>query len=200
MLVKDLPLNKNINEFGDGTNQSVFSDTGVLTMEGTARVLNAIWIDAGAVKVPTSKPASIVDHGIGIAWEFSDATDDTVVFNMRLSNRMDRSVTPVILIGWSSAATEKVGVWQLEYLYTAAGEDTTAAADDTVEATGTTTPAQTNGFVASIFSIAAPGANDICIHCRLKRLGADGDDTLSDTAELLGLCMQFTSNKQGTAT
>jgi hypothetical protein len=141
-----------------------------------------------------------VDQGISSAWEFSDATDDTIIFNFKLPDDMDKTVAPTINIGWSSAATEKVGVWQLEYLYTAVGEDTTAAAQETLEETGTT-PAQANGLVVTQFDgVDAPGSTDVCVHCRLKRLGADTDDTLGDTAELMGVCLEYTSDKLGTAT
>jgi hypothetical protein len=185
--------------FGDGTNQTIIKADGEINLEGTARVLNSYWIDAGALKSPGVKPASEVDWGIGIAWEFSDGTDDTIIFNMKIPNRMDRSVAPTISLGWSSGATEKVGVWQLEYLWTKEGEDTTTAAQETLETTGTT-PATADGLVLSTFTgIDVPDSDDICLHCRLKRLGADGDDTLSDTAELHGICMQFASDKLGTA-
>jgi hypothetical protein len=185
---------------GDGTNQAIIKADGEINLEGTARVLNSYWIDAGALKSPGVKPASEVDWGIGIAWEFSDGTDDTIIFNMKIPNRMDRSVAPTIILGWSSGATEKIGVWQLEYLWTKEGEDTTTAAQETLETTGTT-PATADGLVLSTFTgIDVPDSDDICLHCRLKRLGADGDDTLSDTAELHGICMQFASNKLGTAT
>jgi hypothetical protein len=185
---------------GDASNYSKFEADGILTMTGTARVLNDLWIDAGGIKAPGSKPASQVDWGIGIAWEFSDGTDDTIIFNMKVPSRMDRSVAPTLKIGWSSGATEKVGVWQLEYLWTKLGEATDAAAQETLETTGTT-PVTADGLVVSSFTgIDVPDSDDVCLHCRLKRLGADGDDTLSDTAELHGVCLEFTTNKLGTAT
>jgi hypothetical protein len=187
---------------GDGgtTNYTEIKADGEINLHGTARVKNAQWIDAGAIKAPGTKPASQIDHGIGVAWEFSDGTDDTIIFNMKIPNRMDRTVAPTITIGWSSVATEKVGVWQLEYLWTKAGEDTTAAAQETLEATGTT-PTTAHGLVITTFSgIDAPDSDDICMHCRLKRLGDDGDDTLNATAELDGVCMEWTSDKLGTAT
>ena len=68
--------------FGDGTNQTVIKADGEINLEGTARVLNAYWIDAGAIRAPGAKPATQVDWGIGIAWEFSDATDDTLIFKL----------------------------------------------------------------------------------------------------------------------
>jgi len=35
------------------------------------------------------------------------------------------------------------------------------------------------------------------MHVRLKRLGADANDDLTDTAELHGVCIKYTSDKSG---
>ena len=51
--------------------------------------------------------------------------------------------------------------------------------------------------VVEITGIDLPVATDVCMHCRLKRLGADGDDDLTDTAELHGVCIKYTSHKLG---
>ena len=37
-----------------------------------------------------------------MAWEFSDATDDTIEAEMQLPQDMDRSVAPEFNIGWDS--------------------------------------------------------------------------------------------------
>jgi len=54
-------------------------------------------------------------------------------------------------------------------------------------------------IVAEITGIDLPSEADICMHVRLKRLGAGGNDDLTDTAELHGICIKYTSNSLGLA-
>ena len=174
---------------------------GEINLRGTARVKRGKWLDFSGMKAPGTKPAKYVDHGISGAWEFSDGTDDTIVFNYKVPEDMDKTVASSFLIGWSSntAVITESAVWQLEYLYTAPGEDTTANAQETLTVTSNVV-AQANGLVvAEITGIDLPSSTDNCIHCRLKRLGADANDDLTDTAELSGVCWRYTSNKLGEA-
>jgi len=109
---------------------------------------------------------------------------------------MDINVAPSLLIGWSTntAVTTETAVWQLEYLWTSEGEDTTAVAQETLTVNSNAI-AQADGLiVAEITGIDLPGATDACMHCRVKRLGADPDDDLTDTAELHGICFKYTSS------
>ena len=184
---------------GDGTNETMFAADGTQTMAGTARVIKSRWFPFNALKAPGTKPATFKEWGISGVWEFTDGTDDTIVFNLQIPNDMDLTVAPTFNIGWSThtAVTTETCTWQLEYLYTAAGEDTTAAAQDT-ETVDSNAVAQADGMiVAEITGMDLPGATDVCMHCRLKRLGAGGNDDLTDTAELHGICIKYTSNSFG---
>ena len=193
-------------QVGDGTNYTVFASDGILSMAGTARVLNGEWIDAGGIKSPGAKPATAIAQGLleTPAWQFGneavEANQESVSFNIRLPNRMDRSVAPTILIGWSaSGVSPGYCKWQLDYAYRALNEDTTVSdASDTVR---TAASATADGVVLSTFSsIAVANVSDICIHCRLKRLSASASDTIADTVELHGVCVSWVSDKLGTAT
>ena len=182
---------------------SVNISNGVFTLTGTGRVYKNEWVTMGAIKLPGTKPAAYVDHGIGGAYEFSDATDDTVVAVIRLPQDMDKTEAPEIKLGWTSATADpgddsKQVVWQVEYLYCSAGEDTTAAAQDTVSTT-TSMSTATNGLVISTIALDAPATADQLLLLRIKRLGADGDDDLGDTALLLGCGMKYTVDKLGAA-
>ena len=58
--------------------------------------------------------------------------------------------------------------------------------------------ATSNGLIVSeITGMDLPSATDICIHIRITRLSASGDDTIADTVELSGLALQYVSNKLG---
>jgi len=194
------PLGLIIGDYPD--NYLDVSTDGEVNLYGTAKVIKGRWFPFNELKAPGTKPATFKEWGISGAWEFSDATDDTIVFNLQVPSDMDRTVAPSFIIGWSTntTVTTETAVWQLEYLYTAAGEDTTAAAQETLTVNSNAI-AQANGLIeVEITGMDLPSSTDACIHCRLKRLGADGADDLTDTAELHGICIKYTSNKLGTAT
>jgi len=194
------PLGLIIGDYPD--NYLDVSTDGEVNLYGTAKVIKGRWFPFNELKAPGTKPATFKEWGISGAWEFSDGTDDTIVFNLQVPSDMDRTVAPSFIIGWSTntTVTTETAVWQLEYLYTAAGEDTTAAAQETLPISSNAI-AQANGLIeVEITGMDLPSSTDACIHCRLKRLGADGADDLTDTAELHGICIKYTSNKLGTAT
>jgi len=187
--------------FGDGTNQAVFAADGELTLAGTARITKSIWLGVQGIKAPGTKPATFKEWGISGVWEFSDGTDDTVIANLKFPEDMDRSVAPTFTVGWSTntAVTTETCTWQIEYLYTQAGEDVTAAAQETLTVDSNAI-AQANGLiVATITGLDVPNAADVCMHCRIKRLGAGGNDDLTDTAEMSGVCLSYTACRLGTA-
>jgi hypothetical protein len=184
---------------GSDTDYSNFDADGVQTMTGDARVYKEIWVPFNALKAPGTNPAIFKEWGISGVWEFTDGTDDTIVFNIAIPLDMDRTVVPAIRIGWSTntAVITETAVWQLEYLYRKIGEDTTAVAQATVTV-NSNADAQANGFnIAAFPALALPDADDFCIHCRIKRLGADPADDLTDTAELHGVCFMYISDKLG---
>jgi len=190
--------------FGDSsagapTNYLNISPTGVVTLAGAARTRNSVDISFAGLRAPGTKPATFVDHGIAGAWEFSDDADDTIIAQGRIPRRADISVAVSLAFKWSSPATSKVCKWQLEYLWRAGDEDMTVAAQETLTITPTSS-ANANGLVVSeLTGIDLPSDTDNLIKMRIKRLGADAADTLSDVANLTGISLRFTSNKLGTA-
>lgn len=186
------------------TNYAQFAADGELTLTGTARIKNVLWLETGAIKAPGAKPATYIANGITGAWQFADAVagnEETISGDMRVPRRMDRTVAPIISIGWSADGANPGNCeWQLEYLWRAVNEDTTAAAQETVTVTSTAS-ATANGLIVAEFSgVDAPSATDMCISFRIKRLSASANDTITDTVELHGVCFEFITNKLGTAT
>jgi len=189
---------------GDGgtTNYLEIKSDGEINLHGTARVTKDLWIDASGIKAPGSKPATEISFGAleTTAWQFSDegvaGNQQTVSWRIAPLYDMDRSVAPVIRIGWSSASSGNCE-WQLEYRWLSEDEDCTAAAEETltvIDAASTTS----NGLVITTVSgINAPSSTDASIIFRLKRLSAGANDTISDTVELHGICFNYTSNKLG---
>ncbi|MEA2056896.1 MAG: hypothetical protein U9O78_04330 [Patescibacteria group bacterium] len=193
----------NIGDVSGGHYTEIKSD-GEILRHGTARTKNGLWIPAAGLKAPGSKPATFIEHGIDSAWSFADAIEasqESVSGTMRLPKRMDRGVAPEFCICWSANGVSPGSCeWQLEYLWTSPDEDTTAGAQETLTATGTAS-STSNGLIATtVAGIDAPSATDMCLHFRVTRLSAHTNDTISDTVELLGLVLDFTSNKFGEAT
>lgn len=151
-----------------------------------------LWIPAQGIKAPLIKPAAWVDHGISGAWEFSDNTDDTIVSDMRIPHRMNRNVIPTFSIGWDAGGISSGnGKWQLEYLWSAIDEDVTAPAQETISVITAASVIASNGMIISTVDIQKPSENDVCIHLRVKRLGAASEDTIVGVTYLKGICMRF---------
>lgn len=169
-----------------------------LELEGDARVYKSLWVPFNGIRAPGTKPATYVDHGISGAWEFSNGTDDTVVANLEVPPDMDVAniVQPKINIGWSSTSTSGNAVWQVEYLWTGLDEDTTGVAEGMLAVTDAVSDTA-EGLVIATIQLSNFTATDRCIHLRIKRLGAHANDTLTDTAELHGICLKYISNRLG---
>jgi len=193
--------------FGDGTNYAEIKTDGEVNLHGTARVKQGIWVDANGIKAPGAKPATEISHGdLEIAaWQFANegvaANQQSVSWSCRIPEPMDRTVAPTVSIGWSADGVSPGNCeWQLEYFWTGPDDDTTQAAEETLTQT-TAASSTANGMVLTTFTgINAPDASDICLHCRLTRLSAGANDTINDTVELHGACLQYTCDKLGEAT
>lgn len=181
--------------------------TGALTLVDTARVYKSEWIDAGAIRAPGTKPATSQPHGLleVSVWSFADqavaGNQETVSVVIQVPADMDRTVAPILCVGWSTAGgSAGVCEWSFEYLYTAEGEDTGAAGQDT-ETMNEASPITGDGLVVTLTgALDLPGATDICLHGQLKRLSAGGTDTIAASVELHGVSLRYVSNKLGEPT
>jgi len=161
-------------------------------------IYKEIQINPGAVKAPPTKAASYVSYGLDGAWEFSDGTDDTVVLSVNMPFDMDRSFAPEIFLFWGSPTNSGDVVWQVEHLYIKEDGDITAS----VDATATTTDAASttnDGLVKSSVSLTVPDSDDKLVAMRIKRLGGDANDTLSDDANLVNMAFRYRSTSRGEA-
>jgi hypothetical protein len=189
-------------DIGNAVNGVTIDGIAGIEMSGSARVYNATWVDAGGIKAPGAKPATEVAHGLleTDAWQFADAitsNENTVSFEIRIPERMDRSEEPTITVGWSSTTTSGNCTWQLEYLWTSQDDDTTTGAEETLTVT-TLSSTTAEGMTLTTFTgINNPSSTDVCIHCRLTRKSGSITDTISDTVELHGLCFRWISDKLG---
>jgi len=187
---------------GDGINQAIISSKGVTSLEGEARVTKDLWIDASGIKAPGSKPATEISFGAleTSAWRFSDegvaANQQAASWRITPPYDMDRTVAPVIRIGWSSASSGSCE-WQLEYRWLSQDEDCTAAAEETLTVIDSASITSNGLVVTTLNEIDIPSSTDASIIFRLKRLSAGANDTISDTTELHGVCFNYVINKLG---
>jgi len=195
-----------ITKLGDSTtNYATFAADGELNLVGTARVIRDLWIDAAGIKAPGAKPATEVSFGAleTSAWEFSDegveANQESASWRIAIPYDMDRTVEPLIRVGWSSASIGDCK-WQLKYRWFSEDEDLTQDGEETLTATDAASATANGLVITAITGINVPSGTDATIIFKLTRLSADGADTISDTVELHGVCFNYTSNKLGEAT
>ena len=176
-------------------------DVWTFHLTGETQVTRSLWMSAESFQAPGTKPAALVEYGIGYSWEFTDGTDDTLFARFPLPYDMDRSVAPVVKIGWSTPTASAGNCrWQIECLYRAQNEAMDAAADETLvdnfAASGTA-----KGLIVSSQTLSsAPSSTDVCLSLRIKRRADDENDTLGEDNHLHGVCFEYTANKLGTAT
>jgi hypothetical protein len=164
-----------------------------------APVYKEIPFDIGSVKAPPSKSADFVSYGISGSWEFSDGQDDTMVADIDVPRDIDVSEAPTIGLIWSSPETSGDVVWQIETLPRQIGEVGTAVADQTLSQT-TPVDGTADGLVRTTFTgLNLLSSGDILILLRIKRLGADGSDTVAGVAHLLSFFFRYKSSSRGDA-
>lgn len=152
------------------------------------------WCPASGLQAPGAKPASAVTRTVGMAWAFSDGQEEEIRGNIKLPDLLDRDETVTFCLGWSSPATSANCDWEIDYLLTAAGEDTDGAADatmqDYVASSGTADGLVMTTWTGDAFSV---GASDVCVHFTIRRDGNDGSDALGDVAHVHGVALVYTA-------
>jgi len=172
--------------------------TGAVSLTDDAIVTKSLWLNVTGLKAPGTKPATLIDYGIGDAWEFSDSTDDTLVSRIKLPDDMDKSVGMTILIGWNTPTlTAGNAKWDVEYLYRQENEWMAAGADATLTATVACSGTGGGLLISSLGTTAVPHADDACITVRIKRRADEAADTISAVCYLFGVCFNYKSNKLG---
>jgi len=180
----------------------VWHELSRLVLSGnTVAVKKVLWVGAGGIKAPGSKPATFAECGLTGVWQFGDVVsgqEQSISGTVKIPNDMDITVVPTFHVGWSAnGSSPGLCEWLFSYLWLSANEDTCGAAQDTI----TILPAASsvsNGFVFSTFTgMDLPSATDKAMLWKLTRLSA-GNDTIADTVELRGNAFTYESNKLGT--
>ena len=167
----------------------------------TGRVTKELWLNIAGLKASGAKPATEVAHGLDTAWQFANAiaaNQESITGRIITPDDIDRSIAPIGIIGWSADGANPGNCkWQVEYVWSALNENTTAAAQETLTEVSTAS-ATANGLITADFTgINVPGATDRCITFRITRLSGDAEDTIADTVEMVGVCLSYTRKTKG---
>lgn len=194
-------------EIGDqaGGHYTEIKIDGEINLHGTARVIQTIELNVGAISLHGLNVPTLTDLGIGKVLRFSDAgvNYEVVTTRIKVPKDMDTSVQPKIVICWSSATTDpgddsKQCRWEINYLWRTENESFAAAAEGTVT-DNYSSSTTANGCTMNEVQLSNLASNDVCLIIQIARRSDDADDTLGDNADLQAIHLQYTKNKLGEA-
>jgi len=200
-----LSLTKNITgptTIGDGgvTDYSAFSSEGAQTYHGSARFWQGIFIDTSRFKEPPANKATLVNRGIGTAYEFSDNQDsEHVHVQVRIPGFWDETEGLQVIILWDSVTTSQNCDWEIGYQFMAVNETMDSEALDGTESDLFESSSVSKGLVHSTIVIPAASfsAEDKFFRFKLYRDGDDVNDTLGASAYVHGIIVRGVRNKTG---
>jgi len=186
---------------GSATNGVRVTKEGVLSLVGTARVLNNLRIWPTAFKLPAANfPASDTVSVFDVL-DFDDTTEESCYVDVILPYRREQGTDVTVSVYWHSAAAIAGDcIWGIEYNAIADG-DAVGGATTTVEEAfttdGTAGDLSIDTFTTKILAANIDTKNIAGI--RLYRKAADALDTLVGDARCMGLNLEFTTDKLGKA-
>jgi len=187
---------------GDTTNYLNIASNGRITLHGTARTTECMWLNAGGIKSPGGNPATFVECGLTGVWSFLntavEANQESVSGTLKIPCNMDRSVAPTFHIGWHTAVANNGNArWNLEYLWIGANDDTCAAAQESIEVTSASSSTADGMVFVTFTGVDLPSGTDLAMLWKITRESADDLDTIADTVEMRGAAFTNTVNKLG---
>ena len=145
----------------------------------------SVSIGVAEMVAPSSNGATQADHGISVAWEFTDGATDFVNVTWVIPDDFDDTEDMEVVLHWSSSMQSSNCFWRVHYLFRNVDEDTSAAEDGN-DATLSASSATAEGLVQHTVTIgnATYAATDDILFLQIERFGTHPSDTLTDTAEL----------------
>jgi len=173
-------------------------DNGQIALSGNARLKHRLWIPANGIQAAGTKPASLVLVGVSVCWEFVITSDKQIQVIFPIPLDIDRSHDMTVHIGWFTADNNVAHVanWELEYKLIEPDEDVAGAANGTLDVSPNPSSIA-NGMVLTELGNITVGANDITLHANLTL--DVSDSTITSSAYLSGICMDYVANKLGGA-
>lgn len=195
-------------KIGDGgtTNYSQFANNGILTMEGTGRVIRHYYLQAGSFTKKAASTPTIGWIDDFETWDFATAPgqEQDMFFTMNVPYRHDATATINVEVIWTydvAAADEAKFVrWGLDYTPVANGETVAGAA--TIEIKGDAANLNVNaGKLRHTDLETGMIPDNITAHDQVSlRFYRDtADDDYGNVARLVGVHITFTMDKLGLA-
>lgn len=179
------------------------SGDGYVVLRGDARVRRSVSVPSESFEAPLVNPATLNrSSGITTAWEFSDATEDTVGGKILVPDDVDTTERPVLKIWWVTTVVDpgdnsKKAYWQLDYSCRRLDENVDGSADNTlfIESIASTTRLAVS---EAVYFVNDFSEGDRLIVMRVKRRADLTNDTInSDDVYLLGMRFVYCSDKLG---
>ncbi|MBU0577631.1 hypothetical protein KJ742_01630 [Patescibacteria group bacterium] len=186
---------------GDSTNNAAFGTDGTLTLNGTAEVTKRDSIYPEGITLVGAGAATFYLYGEAPEIEYSNGVIDDSNFTWTVPTDFKAGSDVNIILVWSgSAGSDGQDVyWGLDWEFHAATEAPSGALANTSNSTADVgTPFVANGIapLTTNFTLTG-GVTDDALIARLHRLGAHANDTVTGTADLYAIIIEYTADKLG---
>lgn len=154
----------------------------------------SLQLSAGALQAAGTNPASLASYGLDGAWAFAKALTESITGAYAIPCDIDKNEPPQIRLGWATHPTTGNVKWQLEYKWIALNEDVTSAVTGTVPVVADASGVA-DGYQRTFFTLTPPDKTKVILEIKLSRIG--GEDTLNETAYVVGMTFIYRSDKFG---
>jgi len=189
-------------QIGDDTNYTSIAPNGEILLHGTARYYDGHEINPTDFKEPPSGNPTLVNRGMGVAYDFGDGSDEHIHTEFRIPSKWATSEDITLVLIWSSPTASEDCNWGVKYLFRTLNEDMSVTTPDDIITSLLTSSGIANGLVHSTIAIPAIAfdTGDKKLLLQLWRYGSDNGDTLEASAYLHGVLIRGTAYKLGGAT
>ena len=197
--VIDCAAELRIGSDGGVTDYSKIEADGTLEFNGAATVWEDQQIDIGAVRLPASESADIVEYLSGLAIKFTNAQTNRVSFNMQIPHaRKDDSAIEFHVHVTPGTSTNAGNVrWEFEYEWE--NIDGVYGSSTTVNQTQAMDGTAHKHQYEDIATLTGTGKSSISsiLICTLTRLGSDALDTFTGDVYAVGIDFHIEKNMVG---
>lgn len=188
-------------EFGSAADRTDFDTDGIMTLYGNARLTRHMAIGAGSWKIGAGAPtASFENHFPTLL--FADGRDDAAHYGTWVPSRWDDTTDMTLYVHWKMDDDTKVGnvLWNLNYIGAKEGENPAGGGTLISQLSAGNHPQDeiiVTEFATKMLAANLERADDLGL--KIWRNGDDGNDDLTENAELVAIHIHYTMNQFGEA-
>ncbi len=188
-------------QIGDGgtTNYAQFAADGELSLHGTARIYQTIWLGANELRENSTMAATLSNWGNGKGWSFADGADKAIRANIGIPENMDTSADATVVLFWATNNISDDVQWVVTHLARTENEDTSIAGSSS--SSTKTSSSTSKGLNIDTWTISASdiGATDYYITLDVMRDGDHASDTCTSDAYVIMIGFKYVANSLGEA-